>query len=107
MNKTYNYKKITHVEAKKMMDSKKDIIILDVRTKEEFEESYIDKAILIPNEEIYNKAPEILKNKNSDILVYCRSGKRSQEACKKLIKLGYKNIYDFGGIIDWPFEIIR
>jgi len=100
------YKKITHVEAKKIMDTEKDIIILDVRTPEEFADSYIDGAINIPNEQIKDSLLEQIPDKSAKILVYCRSGRRSQEAAKKLIKIGYTNVYDFGGLIDWPFEII-
>ena len=100
------YKKIGPVEAKKIMDTQKDIVIVDVREKEELEEGYIDGSILIPSEEIMQLAPETITDRNKTILVYCRSGKRSLKAAKELVKLGYERVYDFGGIIDWPFEII-
>lgn len=100
------YKKIGPVEAKKIMDTQKDIVIVDVREREELEEGYIDGSILIPSEEITRLAPDTISDKHKTVLVYCRSGKRSLKAAKELVKLGYERVYDFGGIIDWPFEII-
>ena len=100
-----SYHKITAQVAKEMMDTQ-DVIIVDVRTQEEYEDGYIENAILITNENI-DGAPSELPNKDAIILVYCRSGKRSKEASDKLVKLGYTNIYDFGGIIDWPYEIVE
>lgn len=100
------FQKISHVEAKKIMDSETDVVILDVREPEEIEEGYIENAVFIPNGDIIKNAERVIPEKNKKILVYCRSGKRSMEACEKLVKLGYKNIYDFGGIMDWPFEIV-
>lgn len=106
-NKEINtYEQITPEEAKKLMDSEKDYIILDVRTEEEFNESHIDGAILIPDYEIGEKAESILKDKNQLILVYCRSGRRSKNAASELATMGYTNIKEFGGIIDWPYETV-
>ena len=98
--------KISAVDAKEMMDSIDNLIILDVRTQEEFEEGYIEGAILIPDYEIESKAEELLQDKNTTILLYCRSGRRSALASQTLSDLGYNSIYDFGGIIDWPYEVI-
>lgn len=98
------YHKISSKEAKEMMDTQ-EVIIVDVRTQEEYDEGYIENAILIPNESI-NQMPKELPDKDAIILVYCRSGKRSKEAANKLVDLGYTNIYDFGGIIDWPYAIV-
>lgn len=95
---------ITAEEAKKIMDTEKDYIILDVRTQEEFDEKHISGAVLIPDYEIADKAEDILTDKNQLILVYCRSGRRSKLAAEELVKLGYTNIKEFGGIIDWPYE---
>ena len=95
---------ITAEEAKKIMDTEKDYIILDVRTQEEFDEKHIPGAVLIPDYEITDKAEDILTDKNQLILVYCRSGRRSKLAAEELVKLGYTNIKEFGGIIDWPYE---
>lgn len=101
-----NYTKISAVEAKRIMDTEKNVSIIDVRDEEEREEGYIDNSIIIPLDSIYSKAENIIKDKNTLILVYCRSGKRSMRASEILLELGYKNVYDFGGIIDWPFDII-
>ena len=78
----------------------------EITTQEEFDEAHIDGAILIPNYEIAAKAESILKDKNQLILVYCRSGRRSKLAADKLVSLGYTNVKEFGGIIDWPYEIV-
>ena len=101
-----DYKKITAKEAKEMMDQNKDIIILDVRTEEEFISGHIENAILIPDTEITKKAEDTLTDKSSTILVYCRSGRRSALASEALASLGYTNVYDFGGIIDWNYDIV-
>ncbi len=86
------------------MDTEKDYVILDVRTQEEFDEKHIPGAVLIPDYEITKKAEKILTDKGQLILVYCRSGRRSKLASEELLKLGYTNIKEFGGIIDWPYE---
>ena len=99
------YMNITAEEAKKLMDTEKDYIILDTRTQEEYEESHIPGAILIPYDQITEKAESILKDKDQLILVYCRSGRRSKLAAQDLVTLGYTNIKEFGGIIDWPYEV--
>ena len=101
------YKKITPQEANDIMQSSEDFILLDVRTEEEYKEIRIDGSILIPDTEISTRAESELKDKNAIVLVYCRSGKRSEKASKELIDLGYTNVYDFGGIMDWPYETIN
>ena len=98
------YVNITAQQAKELMDSQEDYIILDTRTQEEYDESHIPGAILIPYDEISEKAEGVLTDKNQLILVYCRSGRRSKLAAEDLVKLGYTNIKEFGGIIDWPYE---
>ena len=100
------YTKISAEEAKKMMDEKEDIIILDVRTEEEYQEGHIDGAILIPDNEITETAESILTDKSATILVYCRRGRRSANASKELSELEYTNIYDFGGINNWKYDIV-
>ena len=100
------YMQITQDEAKSLMDSEKDYIILDVRTMEEFNESHIDGAILIPDYEINEKAEDTLTDKNQLILVYCRSGRRSKLASAQLAKMGYTNVKEFGGIIDWSYGTV-
>mgnify|MGYP006344146263 CR=1 FL=1 len=96
---------ITAEEAKQIMDSEEGYVILDVRTQEEYDQGHIPNAILIPDTEIKNKAEEVLTDKNQLLLVYCRSGRRSKLASEILVELGYTNIKEFGGIIDWPYEV--
>ena len=98
------YVNITAEEAKQIMDTEEGYIILDVRTQEEYDGGHIPGAILIPNTEIEARAEEELPDKNQLILVYCRSGRRSKLAAEALVALGYTNIKEFGGIIDWPYE---
>lgn len=98
------YMNITAEEAKKLMDTEQDYVILDVRTRQEYESGHIPGAILIPNEEIAERAENELTDKDQLILVYCRSGNRSKQASEVLEKLGYTRIREFGGINDWPYE---
>ena len=99
------YVNITAAEAKQIMDSEEGYIILDVRTQEEYDQGHIPGAIVISHEEIAEKAEDVLTDKNQLILVYCRSGRRSKIAAEALVELGYTNIKEFGGIIDWPYEV--
>ena len=98
------YMNITAQEAKEIMDTEEVYIILDVRTQAEYDEKHIPGAILIPDYEIKERAEEKLTDKDQLILVYCRSGRRSKLAAEALVELGYTNIKEFGGIIDWPYE---
>ena len=98
------YMNITAEEAKQIMDSEEGYIILDVRTQEEYDQGHIPGATQISHEEIAEKAEDVLTDKNQLILVYCRSGRRSKIAAEALVELGYTNIKEFGGIIDWPYE---
>ena len=99
------YMNITAEEAKQIIDSEEGYIILDVRTQEEYDQGHIPGAIVISHEEIAEKAAEVLTDKDQLILVYCRSGRRSKIAAEALVELGYTNIKEFGGIIDWPYEV--
>lgn len=99
------YLNITAQEAKHIMDAQECYVILDVRTQEEYDQGHIPGAILIPDYEIAERAEEVLTDKNQLILVYCRSGRRSKNASQILVELGYTNIREFGGIIDWPYEV--
>ena len=99
------YEQITAEEAKKIVDSGEEYIILDTREQDEYDEGHIPGAILIPYTEIENKAIELMPDKDKLILVYCRSGRRSKIAAESLAKLGYTNVKEFGGIIDWPYEV--
>ncbi|MFA9423302.1 MAG: rhodanese-like domain-containing protein [Sedimentibacter sp.] len=103
---TGEYNKITAQEAKAIIDSE-EVIILDVRTQAEYDEGHIENAVLLPVTDIKSMAENILVDKNGKILVYCRSGNRSATASQTLIEMGYTNIYDFGGIADWPYEIVK
>ena len=98
------YMNITAEEAKQIMDTEEGYIILDVRTQEEYDQGHIPGAILIPDTEIKAEAENVLTDKAQLILVYCRSGRRSKLAAEALVELGYTNIKEFGGIIDWPYE---
>ena len=99
------YVNITAEEAKQIMDTEEGYIILDARTQEEYDEGHIPGAIVISHEEITEKAEDVLTDKEQLILVYCRSGRRSKIAAEALVELGYTNIKEFGGIIDWPYEV--
>ena len=101
------YEQITPAEAKEIMDTEQNYIILDVRTEEEFAQGHIADAILIPDYEITEKTESVLTDKEQQILVYCRSGRRSKNAASQLVELGYSNVKEFGGIIDWPYEITK
>ena len=98
------YVNITAEEAKQIIDSEEGYIILDVREQDEYDAGHIPGAILISHEEIAEKAEDVLTDKDQLILVYCRSGRRSKIAAEALAELGYTNIKEFGGIIDWPYE---
>ena len=100
-----SYEQITQEEAKQIMDTTNGYILLDTRTREEYDQSHIPGALLIPHTEIAEQAEEELPDKDQVILVYCRSGNRSKQASEVLVELGYTNIKEFGGIIDWPYEV--
>ena len=102
-----SYDQISGAEAKALMDSESGYIIIDARTQEEYDEGHIPGAILIPEYEIADRAEKELPDKNQLILVYCRSGRRSKIAAEELVKLGYTNVKEFGGIIDWEYEVVK
>ncbi len=99
------YKSVSAQKAKELMDTEESYIILDVRTDEEYEQGHIKNAILIPDYDIETRAEKELPDKDQLIMVYCRSGRRSKNASEVLVSLGYTNIVEFGGIIDWEYEI--
>ena len=102
-----SYEQITPERAKHLLDTETDYVLLDVRTQQEYDLGHIPGAIVIPNEVISEQAENKLKDKNQLILVYCRSGRRSKEAAQKLCDLGYTNVKEFGGILDWPYQTTR
>ena len=106
-NQTNTYRSITMEEAVTMMAEESGYIILDVRRPDEFAAGHIPNAINVPNESIGTSEIPELPDKNQLIMVYCRSGRRSKEASEKLVKLGYTNIVEFGGILDWKGEIVK
>ena len=105
-NQTNTYRQISMDEAVTMMAKETGYIILDVRRPDEFAAGHIPGAINVPNETIGTAEISELPDKNQLIMVYCRSGRRSKEASEKLVELGYTNIVEFGGILDWKGEIV-
>lgn len=103
--KMIKYKQITPDMAKEIMDSGEEYTLLDVREQDEYDAGHIPGAILIPYTEIGDKAQDILTDKSALILVYCRSGRRSKIAAEALSQLGYTNVNEFGGILDWKYEV--
>ncbi len=104
---TLGYEQINAEKAKEIMDSGVEYILIDARTEEEFASGHIEGAVMIPEYEIASRAEQELPDKDALILVYCRSGRRSKIASEGLVKLGYTNVKEFGGIIDWPYEIVK
>ena len=104
-DKSSGYQKITPVVVKERLDKGEKLIIVDVRTKEEYDSGHIANSLLIPYDEIEKKAPALLTDKNAAIIVYCRTGRRSEIAAKALIGMGYANVADMGGISDWKYGL--
>lgn len=98
--------KIDAFEAKTMLDEDPTIILVDVRTESEYESGHIASAILIPLDSLSSLAESMLPNKDTKIIIYCRSGNRSAQAVSILDDLGYTQLYDLGGIIDWPYGVV-
>ncbi|MBQ4546587.1 MAG: rhodanese-like domain-containing protein [Oscillospiraceae bacterium] len=103
--KEESYMRINAEKAKEMMENLEEFVLLDARTEEEFSEGHIPGAIVIPHDEIFERAEAEIPEKDVPVFVYCRSGNRSKTASKALVDLGYSEVYEFGGIIDWPYEI--
>ena len=103
--KTNEIRHVSMDDIVKIMNENKDYVIVDVRTPDEYKEGHIPNAINIPNETINETVYNKLKDKNQLILIYCRSGSRSRQAAYKMQKLGYTNLVDFGGIINWKGKI--
>lgn len=103
-NRQGNSKRISPQEAKEMLEKDENIILLDVRTSKEHDEKHIPNSKNLPIDDLVEKAPEFLPNKDATIIVYCKIGKRSKKATRILCKMGYKNVYNLGGIEDWPYD---
>lgn len=99
------YQKISAEKAHEMMQTEQ-VVIVDVRQPSEYADGHVPGAILLPDNTIAKQAEAVLSDKNVILLVYCRSGRRSKAAAEHLIRLGYKRVYDFGGILDWPYETV-
>lgn len=102
------YQQITAAEAKEMMEEIPNAVILDVREQEEYDANHIPCAVLLPLGTIDEEsAAEVIPEKDTVVLVYCRSGNRSKTASEALVELGYTRVYEFGGILDWPYELTQ
>lgn len=101
------YLQISAQEAKAIMDSGEDFVIVDAREQTEFDDGHIPGAILIPHGEVEQMASKFLTEKDAQVLVYCRTGRRSKIAAEVLGNLGYSNVKEFGGIVDWPYEVVK
>ena len=100
-------RRLTAAEAHTIMKRDPSVIILDVRTQQEYATGRIPGAVLLPDYDIQDKARTLLPNKNALILIYCKAGSRSRSACSLLLSMGYTNVYDFGGINTWPYGVIH
>ena len=102
----HGYTQISQEEAKQMMDQLEDVVILDVREQDEFDSGHIPGAILLPvGTTAEDSAAAVIPGKDTTVLVYCRSGNRSKTASDALVKLGYTQVYEFGGINTWPYDV--
>ncbi|WP_343185188.1 rhodanese-like domain-containing protein [Anoxynatronum sibiricum] len=101
------YQSISPEEAFQRLENEEQIILLDVRTEAEFEEGHIPGSMLIPLQVLAEEAPLQLSDKDATIFIYCRSGRRSLEAAKMMLEMGYTQIYDLGGILDWPYDVVK
>ena len=102
-----NYQTITPEEAKAVMDGEPSCIILDVREQEEYDQGHIPGAVLMPHARTRELAPELVPDRDATVLVYCRSGRRSKLAAQTLADMGYTDVREFGGILDWPYDITK
>lgn len=96
---------VTYTDLQQKIADKEDIVLLDVRTAEEFNSGHIPTAVLLPYDQIEDKSEKLLNDKNKEIIVYCRSGRRSAIALDMLVKLGYTNVKDFGGVSRWQGQL--
>lgn len=104
---TGEYQLITAKKAKQIMDSEPGVTVVDVRELSEYNEGHIPGAVLLSLGEISARAAEVLPDQDATLLVYCRSGRRSKMGADTLLSLGYTHVLDFGGIVDWPYEVVR
>lgn len=102
-----NYKSISPQDAKKRFESDKKVLLIDVRTPEKFHNLRIPNSISVPLSSIKENITRVAPNKDTEIIVYCQSGARASTACNELVKMGYTNISNMGGILSWPFETVK
>lgn len=100
------YQKITSADGKELLDNGAELILVDVRSAEEYETAHIPGALNVPNESINGTQPDALPELNKTVIVYCRTGVRSKQAADKLVGMGYTDVRDMGGIVDWPYDTI-
>lgn len=100
-----SYEQISAQQAKELMDADDSLVILDVRTQQEYDQVHIPGAVLLPLDQVQERAEAVLPRKDQLILVYCRSGNRSKQASELLAAQGYVNVKEFGGINGWPFDV--
>lgn len=98
---------ISALDGKSMLDADDSVILIDVRTQSEYDSEHIPGAILLPLADINTNASKVMKDKSATYIIYCRSGNRSAEAVLLLYRLGYGNLYDMGGIINWPYDTVK
>ena len=101
-----SYQTISPSDASALLAGQEPVLLLDVRTQEEYDQGHIKGAVLIPSTELSRRAPAELPDKEALIILYCRSGNRSAAAARELADLGYTRVFDLGGIIDWPYEVV-
>lgn len=102
------YQKISAQTAQTLLQERPDAILIDVRTEAEYLDGHIAGALLLPNEQISSEhMPAELPDLNAPLILYCRSGNRSNQAAKKLLKLGYQEIYDLGAVSNWKQPLVR
>ena len=100
-------KKISPREALHLMENDKNILLIDVRTMEEYHTVRIPNSISVPLDNLKSKIEKIAPNKDAQLMIYCQGGVRASAACKELDKMGYTNIYNLGGIMNWPFDTVK
>ena len=105
--KRANHINIPPQEARRMMEGTESFTLLDVRTPQEYKQARIEGAKLIPVDELGSRAASEMPDKNKLVLVYCQSGMRADRAAKMLKQMGYVNVYNFGGIVDWPYGTVK
>ena len=99
--------KLSFEQAHDVLISRRELVLLDVREEPEYFSGHADDALLLPVDEITeDTAAALIPEKETPVMVYCRTGRRSAEAARKLEKLGYREIFDLGGLVGWPYGLV-